>query len=270
MVSWVKQLKRESRNLLFGNYRVFLFATLFFTAVFFGFVFLSTSFCEILCAGSSDEVLLMVSLTMDILNLIICFPLICGYVSICTGICDGRGCELSELFRYYSRGRSITDCYAFLLRKIPEAVLEIIIPFVLLYCITEYGVKYTAGEFPDIYIALSAYIPAIVFILQVITVITVFYLSGGLLLSLIDFCYGIKQKHKASDIRRFFIMRLSFLPLCVFSVLSFGVLFIAYTLPYTIVTYSLFAIPGGIASSAQLADNGRTKIFDIPPKTNNQ
>ncbi len=232
-----KQIKKKAREILFSNYQTFLFATLFFAAVSFGFTVLSKTFCELLCEETTDEIFTMVSLTFDIFGLLLCFPFALGYLSLCAKLSDGRKTELSEMFTFYSKGGKLTSCYAFLLLKIPEILLKLILPFIALSTLQGVITAYFAQSITDY----SLYISAMFFVLQVIVIFAVFYMEGGILLYVFDFCRGTKHKHTFSEKRTFFIVRLSLIPLYILSVLTFGVLLLAYTLPYTLIIYALYA-----------------------------
>ncbi len=228
-----KQIKKRARKILFSDYQTFLFATLFFTAVSFGFTMLSKTFCELLCTGVSDDIYATLSLTVDIAAFIVSFPFMLGFVSLCTNITYGKKTELSHLFSFYSVAGRLRNCYAFLLMKIPEALLKLVFPYIALFFARGIVENYIVSDEYDIYIG------ALFFLLLIAVTIGVFYLSCGLLIAVIDFCLGTKRKYKKSEKRSLFTARLSLIPLYILSVLTFGVLFTAYTLPFTLIVYTL-------------------------------
>ena len=64
------------------------------------------------------------------------------------------------------------------------------------------------------------------------------------------------------------MLRLSLVPMYLLSVLSFGMLFVAYTIPYTFILYSLFAKKDTEEGDTQTENTeydilGKTAIFDI-------
>lgn len=231
-----KQIKKRARKLLFSDYQTFLFATLFFTAISFGFTMLSNTFCELLCIGASDDVYTMVGFTFDIAVFLIGFPFMMGYISLCGNITCGKKTELSHLLTFYSAAGRLRKCYAFLLVKIPEALVKLILPYVALYFLQGIVKAYIVTDGYDTYIG------AVFFLLYIAVTIGVFYLFGGFITSAISFCQGTKRKYTKSEKRFFFTLRLSFIPLYILSILTFGVLFMAYTLPFTLVAYSLCTV----------------------------
>ena len=272
MISWVKQLKRDSRSILFGNYGIFLFATLFFAAISFGTVLISKSFCELLClaVSASDNVYYMVNTTADLLCIIIFFPFFCGYLSVFSDICCGRHCELPVLFRFYSSRKNFAKCFEFMLKLTPQVLIRIILPAVLLFAISMYVPQITQDILKADSAAAQNLIAALMFVLQVILIICIFYLSGSPLLSIIGFCLGISKRYSTADRHRFFTLRMSLLPLYIFSVLTFGLLFLCYTFPMTAVLYSRFVCTVTLKDEEKAADSRHdTRVFDIPPKHGN-
>ena len=229
-----KEIKKKAREILFTEYRIFLFATLFFAAVSFGFTMLSKTFCELICLGISDEIYTMVSLTFDIIILAVTFPFMLGYISLCTDIAVGKQTELSQLFALYSGKETLLRCYSFLLVKIPEVLLKIALPFTAVFLVRGFFEAYIVTDGYDLYI------DAMFFILLIVVAFAVFYMSGGILISVFDFCRGTKKKYSKKEKQAFFATRLSLIPLYVLSVLTFGVLFIAYTFPFTLTVYALY------------------------------
>lgn len=266
-----KKLKRYARSILFSNYQLFLFATLFFIAVSFGFSVLSSTYCGLLTEGMSADSARKISLTFDIVAFLLSFPFMLGYISLCIKLTRQEKVSFSELLRFYSKGHEIASCFTFLLKKIPEIFLKIILPFVLLFIAYEFlpGVlkileTYGFGLFADI-------ISKTFFLWEIVALAIVMFLSGSILLSAISFCSGEKVKFSISEKWNFFTLRLSFVPLYILSVLTFGVLFTAYTLPYTLVTYSVFAlkVSENVPSIDEPKNYETTTIFDkVNPEEN--
>lgn len=205
----------------------------------------------------------MVSLTCDIIGLVITFPVMIGYISLCTKVSVGMKCELSHLFEFFSSGERLSECYTFLLKKIPEVFLKLCVPFIIAYAITGYGTALIREKLPDAAKIISPYIPLLHFSVMIIAAFLAVYLAGGIILSVLGFCTEANYKYTAAEKRYFLALRLSFLPLFVLSVLTFGVLILAYTLPFTLVVYSLFVSEknGMENASENMYD---TRIFDIP------
>lgn len=267
----IKQLKKHSRGILFSNYQLFLFATLFFIAVSFGFSVLSSTYCGILTEGMGTDSVKKITLTFDIVAFLISFPFMLGYISLCTKLTRQEKVAFPELLRFYSKGHETTSCFTFLLKKIPEMFLKIILPFILVATAYEFLPSILkklsdsgAGLFADI-------ISKTFFIFEIIVIVIVMFLSGSILLSAISFCSGEKVIFSMSEKWKFFTLRLSFIPLYLLSVLTFGVLFPAYTLPYTLIAYSVFAlkISEPDTSLSEIDTDSVTEVFDsINPEKN--
>ncbi len=265
-ISSAKQIKKTARERLFADYGPFLFSTLFFTALSFGFTLMSKTLCELICLSLSEEAYVTVSLTFDIIGFLICFPFFAGYIAFCRKKTNGEKAELSELLGFYS-GQKLGECIVFLLRKIPEAFLKLVLPFVLLFAIIGYTPGYFAEEFPEAFSAFEAYLPVLYFVLEILAVLLVLYFTAGMILSLFAFTDGSGYRFTFSDRKSFFGLLLSMLPLYLLSVFTFGVLFIAYTVPYTVAVCSVFVSVRngtGINNNTQSPiDIGDTAIFDI-------
>lgn len=254
-----KSIKKRAREILFSEYSTFLFSTLFLVAGTFGTVMLSKSYCDIIGSGMRPEVYNTLSLTFDIVSILFLYPFIMGYISLFSGKVRGRQCSISELFRFYSSKKELRSCYAFLLVKIPEIILKVVLPFFLLY------ILYI--RFPDILEVASLHgfetaatiISKCFFLFEIITILTVLFLSGGLMLSSIAFCNGDKAKYTFREKCSFFGLRMSLLPTYLLAVLSFGIIFIAYALPFTFIVYSVFYVSGKASENTL-----KTAEFDIP------
>lgn len=215
-----------------------LFSTMFFVAISFGFVLLFSTYTSFLTDGYPPNVITLAYLTTDLISIIVAFPFFIGYVRLCTNIAIGAKTELSEIFKYYSSKFQIMQAYKFLIKIIPQIVLKIILPLALI-------------AFSDICIPKICNILAInglyifstslyyfLFPLEVALLFIAFRLSGGPIIKLLAFCANTKSiKYSKTS---FFILRLSLIPLYFLSFLTFGSLFIAYTIPFTLVLYSVF------------------------------
>lgn len=262
-----KQLKKRAREILFSGYPIFLFATLFFIALSFGFKVLSENYCSLLTQGVSKSISDTVFLTLDIVSFLLYYPFVLGYTSLCVKLSGKKDTALSELFRFYSSPRELLSCFAFLLKNIPQIFLRLVLPFIALSAAYTF-LPMLLELISDMGFVSAAYIISSSFFLFELAIIAlVMLLSGSLILSVIRFCDGTRYKYTLAEKRSFFVLRLSLIPIYLLSVLSFGILFIAYTIPYTFILYSLFSVKDTV-SNDKLSSNteydilGKTAIFD--------
>ncbi len=211
---------------------------MFFVALTFGFVLLFSTYTSFLTDGYPQNVITLAFFTTDLISTIAAFPFFVGYVYLCSNVANGNKTELSEIFKYYSSKFEIMQAYKFLIKLIPQILLKIILPLALI-------------AFSDTYIpqicnilainglyTFSTFIYYFSFPLNIALLILAFRLSGNIIVKLICFCSNTQSiKYSKTG---FFILRLSLIPLYVFSFLTFGSLFIAYTIPFTVVLYSIF------------------------------
>lgn len=223
-----------------------------------GFAILSKSYCAILCDGLSESSAFRVSLTFDIAAFLFLFPFVTGYISLCAKNACGYGADLSELLSFYS-AKKIIPCYAFLLKLIPHFILRAVFPFIALgmaYTYLPVGLEYLGKNgFNN----LADIISANFFIFEIAAAVIAFLLSGALILRTICFVLNKEYVYSFREKSRFNSLRISFIPLCLLSVFTFGILFPAYTLPVMTISYSRFA--AGNENSAGAPENTDSAVF---------
>lgn len=237
-----RNIAKHARAVLFNSYSVILFATLFHIALLIGFVYIGNCFGALLYGISSDATATLVSITFMIIAAIITVPLNYGYASIIIKICAGDKASLSELFSFYSNKASIISAYASFLRLIPGLVLWIGIPtlllpsgFMLIDKFIDYAYPLYGGFLIEAVTKLSH------MVLTAFVIILCFYFSGKTIASFLVDCIP-NSDLRVARIDKWGLMKLRFtmLPLIVLSVLSFGILFVVYTIPFILICYVLF------------------------------
>ncbi len=220
----------------------FLFATMFLIGLGFGFFMLGAVYGGLFYGLASEETAILVTLTSEIICFLLCVPLIFGYFSFCIKLIRGKDAQLSELFEYYSSVGLCMSAYSYFLRLLPALLFKYILPLVLIVSAFE-SLEMVAPYFLPELLETSAatrILQGLFFIPAITVVILCFYLSGNDIVRFLHFCSGHSNIGIIYRKGKFFALRLSIFPLYALSILSFGVLFIAYSFPITVIIYSLF------------------------------
>ncbi len=189
----------------------------------------------------SENTAFLVTLSCEILCTIVCVPLLFGYAGVCIRLIRGEDCPISELFAPYASLSNLLGVYAFLVKTIPALLFKIILPVLglsYLYYELDYFTDKFAGTELEIHVA---GIKSIYFIPAILFLLICMLWFGKNISDFLVFCNGnasfagIKSRYFA-----FLRLRLSLIPLYALSFLTFGILFIAYTVPLTVIIYSLF------------------------------
>jgi len=261
------QFKKRVHGILFQNYRIFLFATLFLLAFSIGFVVLSKTYCDVITSGIDSTIYNTISITLDIFSILILYPLFLGYISLCAKIAFGKAAELSELLRFYSSKKELLSCLTFLFRMVPHFILRVLLPLTASFSLS-YIIPYISKLFADAGISIAGeLLYNFVFIFELAFIALAYYLAGGLILRTVDFCTGTHHKYTSYEKSSFTVLRIAVLPMYLLSVITFGILFVMYTIPYTFIGYSLFskdrANEAAMFSRTKEFDNiGDTAVFD--------
>lgn len=271
-----KALKARAKSIYFENSVTLCFATLLFIALSVGFTILGNVYGSIFLNIAAEQTAILVMLTFELVGIIISFPLLFGYVSFCANISRKENASLSDVFDYYSRKEKLLSAAVCFLKLLRAIIFKIILPtisFVFLSTKLETFLVGSVGYLPD-YVLYSF---KGLFILPFILLFILCYYSFGndiakiLLLNFTE-VNGICVIY---DKKRFLALRLSMLPLYLISFLSFGILFIVFTIPYTVVLYSLFfneaAPQEELISLNEIEENKgkeeKTTVFDINVET---
>ncbi len=237
-----KNVGKYARTVLFNSYAVLLFATIFYIALLVGFIYIGNSFGSLLYGISSDDTVTLVSITFMIIAVIVTVPLNYGYVSIIIKVCAGDKASVSELFTFYSDRASVISAYASFLRLIPGILVFGIAPavllpsgFVLIDLFMDYAYPLYGGVLIEAVTKLSH------MLLTAFIIFICLYFSGKVIASfLVDCIPGSSLRVARIDKWGFMKLRLTMLPLIALSVLSFGILFVVYTIPFMLICYVLF------------------------------
>ncbi len=228
--------KCNARKILFENYIEFLFATLFFIGIFIGFFSLGTVYGSLLIDIIPDESVILITLALDIVALLIILPVIFGYGRLCIKLSRGDGISLAALFDAYASRERLISVYSFFLRGIPSVFLRLILPIIL------------ASYIRQIFSLLAEAVPLFsgIFSLSTIPCLIIlfvaYFLFGRSISSFFIFCGNDFKRPEGKGTNRdgLFRLRASFIPLMVISFFTFGILFVAYTIPVIFISYSLF------------------------------
>lgn len=237
-INTIKQLKRNSRQVLFGNYSLLMLSTLFFITLNVGFTYLSSCFASLLYGHTTNSAVSLVGLTFMLISFIFCIPLYFGYISVIVSACRGKSILLSDLFEYYSSRAKAGEAYGCALRAFPLYFAGILLPILS----GTAAMDFFAGSSAN---AASVFkLIKLSFGTTALVVLTVALVFLGLLMTSVAIQKIINtvsecENQKMTVIWKLLLLRLSFIPLLVISVLSFGLLFIAYTIPQIVTAYCL-------------------------------
>lgn len=226
----------------------------------FGFFMLGSVYGGLFYGLASKETASLVTLTAEIICFLLCVPLFFGYVAFCIRLVSGKDANLTELFEYYCTARLCGMAYSYFLRLLPAFVLKVAIPIMLIGFAFE-GVDMIAPYFLPELLEVSAatrILQGVFFVPALIIAVLCFFLLGNDIIRLLCFCANKGDTRVLPGKTGFFTLRLSLIPLYALSVLSFGVLFLAYTFPVTLIVYSLFL---GLDSE----DTQKTAVFTAAP-----
>ncbi len=190
---------------------------------------------------ASEETATLVLLTSELVCLLLCVPLFFGYASLCIKLVRGENAAISELFAYYTSARTLTAVYTHFLKLLPMLILKLVVPYLLITLIFN-GLESFAPYFmPQHFDASTAtkILQGVFFIPAALIIVLCLYLFGSNIVKFLCFCAGESTVGIIYRKGEFFALRLSMLPLYALSLLSFGVLFIAYTFPITMIVYTL-------------------------------
>lgn len=235
-----------------------------------------------------EKTAFLVTLTSEMLCALLCAPLLFGYCSLCIRLVRGENCPLSEMFSPYSSLRNLKSVYGFLLKILPALLLKLVLPLAALTFVYSFlgraAESYSSSEIGMLLLALSKiyFVPAAMVLFGCIC------LLGKNIRSLFVFCSGTDADAEISKRSFSFLrLRISLYPLHLLSFLTFGILFIVFTIPYTVISYSLYfgfdeynqnedeiteenseeiVIPPEV-SEQTYETNGDTAIFDINKNT---
>lgn len=241
-----------------------MFATLFFIAISFGFFMLGNVYGGIFYSIASENTAYLVTLTCDIICTVVCVPLLFGYVALCIRLVRGEEVTLSEMFSPYSSLSKLAGVYAFFIKTIPALVLKLILPLLaltFLYSELDYFIEqYFSAEL----VIVADGIRILYFIPAILIIIACMLLFGKNIYSFLCFCSeNTNQSKKISRSFAFLKLRLSLIPLYALSFLTFGILFIVYTIPITAIIYSLFFGFDDESMSEHRCED-TTQIFNLP------
>lgn len=232
----------------------------------FGFFMLGSVYGGLFYGLASEETAILVTLTSEIICFLLCVPLFFGYIAFCMKLTRGKDTELSELFEYYSSASLCASVYARFLQLFPALLLKLIIPLLAVYY--AYGkLDMVAPYFFSELLELSAatrLLQGMFFVPAIIITLLCFYLIGSDIVKLLCFCRGSDGIGIIYSKSEFFLLRLSLLPLYALSALSFGVLFLAYTIPITVIVYSLFLGLCGESTEKTSVFNASSKVAAAP------
>lgn len=237
-----RNVGKYARTVLFNSYALLLFATLFYIAMQVGFIYIGNCFGSLLYGISSDDTAALVSITFMIIAIIVTVPLNYGYVSVIIKVCAGDEVSVSELFAFYSDRASVLSAYASFLRLIPGILAFGIAPAILLpsgFILIDKFMDYAYPLYGGFLIEAATKLSHTV--LTALVLLLCFYFSGKVLASfLVDCIPDSNLRVIRIDKWGFMKLRLTMLPLIALSVLSFGILFIVYTIPFILICYVLF------------------------------
>ncbi len=236
-----KTLRAHAKSIYFENSATLAFATLLFVALSIGFTILGGVYGSIFTSIASEKTVLLVTLTFELIGIVFSFPLLFGYIFFCSNMAHKKDVKLSDIFEYYSGKEKLISASACFLKLLKAIIFKVILPpvfFVFLSSKLESFFISSVGYFPD-YILYSF---TGLFILPFILLFALCYYSFGNDIArvlLLNYT-GMNTISIVYEKKKFLALRLSLIPLYLISFLTFGMLFIVFTIPYTLILYSLF------------------------------
>lgn len=237
----IKALKTEAKGIYFENSTTLSFVTLLFIALNIGFTILGGVYGSIILNITSEKTVSLATVTFEFIGIILSFPLLFGYIYFCSRTAHKEDARPSDVFEYYSDRKKFfcaSACFLKLLRAVIFKILLPVISFVFLYSELDTFCSSGIVYLPD-YLLYSI---KGLFLLPFLLLFALCYYSFGndiarvmMLNSENDDTVGI-----IFDKKKFFTLRLSLIPLYLVSFLTFGIMFITFTIPYTVILYSLF------------------------------
>ncbi len=156
------------------------------------------------------------------------FGLLCGYWVMCLDICTtGRG-KLGKLLYVFESARRMRACLAGYLLTALSAV-----PGVILFAAV-YSAKIQHTVLRYALLSASVFVGAVIFLALIFLMMAYPVCEGKSISKRLKKSLCMMKNHIFSLI----VLTLSFIPLIIISVLSFGILFIIYTLPYICLSFA--------------------------------
>ncbi len=233
----VSFFKHEARLRLFEKNNLLKLIFAFFTVGIFGaFAFYLFDLCSFLNQTglfrmSKESVALLVyslQFMIGICGSYTVFAMLYGFWTMCISVCQTGDGEIGSLFYAFESQRRMRRCLCGYLITLISAVPGTVL-FKLSLHITLGGVvfKYTAAIFAAL-VGIAIFLIPMFFMLP-------YPLGGGKTVGeRLKSAYMTVKRHIFS----LFVLTLSFIPLIIISVLSFGILFIIYTVPYISLSYA--------------------------------
>lgn len=228
-----------------------MFGTLLFLSLCVGFVVLGEVYGSFFYEIAPESTASLVLVTASFLMLLFTSPLVFGYLAFCIRLLQGEDAKVAELFMPYGSFRSL--CRAF------GGGFHVFFAFLLKVALPCAALTYLWGQLPALSetLKLSAsdavLLRALFFLPAAAIVLFGIFALGKNVCDLLCFCACpdetlaacMKTAKERLRGRRgaFFALRLSFLPLIAVSLFTFGILFIAYTLPMLAIAYTLWLFP---------------------------
>ena len=241
-----KYFKREARFLLKYNY----FKQIFMTAVI---IFISFGIKAVKSntGGFFEYEYNLASLPLeiffDLILLMITVPLYIGIIYVNTGLFEGDNLPVSGMFQYFTSPSNLIDCYRFIV-SMGVRLCAFILPFLVFGAMIASGRKLLEEAFPGnitadiLMLSLSAvYIAAFILCAVIMTryFAAVFIFVKNPCLSIYDVVKKSSQLMKRKKTESLKLI-LSFAFWIALSHYSAGILFIFFTLPYIMLSYTAY------------------------------
>ena len=243
-----KYFKSEAKSLLRYNYFKQVFMTGLITLLSFGISAIKINIIKLLELEYSFYSM-PVNMLFDLLSIFITLPLYIGIIYVNTKLFEGENISIEGMFHYFSSGANLLDCYKFItamaariiLFAVPFMIFEILFPVIIesaeiIFNLGSVIETDTAMIFICLVYVIILFI-CVIFFMRYFAAVFVFVKNPCL--SVKDI---IKKSVKMMKKRKFESLKLilSFMIWILISHYFAGILYIFFTLPYIMLSYTSF------------------------------
>ena len=241
-----KYFKREARFLLRYNYLKQVFMTAVVVFISFGIRAVKSNIGAFF-EYEYNFAFLPLEIVFDLLLLLITVPLYIGIIRVNTGLFEGENLPVSTMFQYFSSSANLIDCYRFII-SVTIRLCAFAIPFFIFGTVIAGGRKLLEEVFPDdiaadilmlciAVIYISALIICSVFMTRYFAAVFIFVKNPCLsVYDIIKKSARLMKRKKIESIK----LIVSFSFWIALSHYFAGVLFVFFTLPYIMLSYTSF------------------------------
>lgn len=241
--------KRMARNMLFSEWLSQIIAFLFVGAIYVGINQFGGCLASIIALVSGNAALSRVfAVVYFVLSFLLLIPILYGIVKFEAGAVENEKNKLSDLFFAFTCMEKANRAYGMFL-NVALKVLLCFLPAIALWIFDSifyydgiFGYYLDFGKVDIINFAVKSIFLVLLYLGLVLS--SKYYFAFYISVVRPEFepkdCFLLAKVCTHSVSRELAVMTLSFIPLFVVSLFSMGLLFVLYTLPYALLTYTVF------------------------------